>query len=203
MNILQNIQKSQQLQSEVEAFLASGGRIKHLGVGETQHSKGYVPQISATPVSAKNTHAAKATEKPKNDKKQKQLEEQLATIEKFEKRAKKGHYAMLARLAGVPRSSLTNLKIHCMANKAKWQKIKKLMDEFDFTAGDDNVKEQQRRNKVCAAKEEALKNGQSHFTAPCKWHGETRFYINAGKPICVKCNNEAQRNLRSKKKVMV
>lgn len=203
MNILQNIKKSQQLQSEVEAFLASGGRINQLSMGETQHSKGYVPQISA--ITIKPQGEAKPNE-PKPSaaavRIRAQLKEQNSVMIRFNRHAKNGHYAVLARMAGVPRSAITNLKKHAMLDKKKWEKLKKIIVDFDFSLAesqDERLREQQRRNKVHAAKRQAVLKGERVFIGPCKKHGESEYRIDlSGHSHCIECRREQQRNYRNK-----
>lgn len=200
MNILQNIKKSQQLQSEMEAFLASGGRINQLSMGETAHSKGYVPQISA--ITIKPQEEAKPKPSAAAARIKAQLKEQNSVMIRFDRHAKNGHYAVLARMAGVPRSAITNLKKHAMLDKKKWEKLKKIIVNFDFSlaeAQDERLREQQRRNKVHAAKRQAVLKGERVFIAPCKKHGDSEYRIDvSGHSKCVECRREQQRNYRNK-----
>ncbi|MEG2263305.1 MAG: hypothetical protein RSA22_05810 [Acinetobacter sp.] len=140
----------EQLERDVENFLAGGGETQVLPIGFTHFKDGVIPQSKAQVISDKERlDREKAIELKnqaireyklavKEQKKQQdeaQIQDQIAVMSKFESNLQnKSDFKRLAAMAGYhPQYLKDAAKGRTKLNTAKWDQIKKLVKSFEYS----------------------------------------------------------------------
>lgn len=199
MNIQHNIQKSQELQAQVEAFLASGGTINKLPIGHSFELNTDALKLNKKQrASLEKTAHDLLTERRKS-----QLVDQCRVMAAFRRKAKIGHIKMLAEHCGVSQAVLRDLENHAMREESKWEELKAKILSFDYPemyrVGNQILRQDNRKNRVRMAADEARANRVKIFKAECGVHGETDYSLDCrDAPFCRECRAERQRKLKNK-----
>lgn len=140
----------EQLERDVESFLARGGETQVLPIGFTHFKDGVIPQSKAQVISDKERlDREKAIELKnqairehklavKEQKKQQheaQIQDQITVMSKFESKLQnKSDFKRLAAMAGYhPQYLKDAAKGRTKLNTAKWDQIKKLVKSFEYS----------------------------------------------------------------------
>lgn len=140
----------EQLERDVESFLARGGETQVLPIGFTHFKDGVIPQSKAQVISDKERlDREKAIELKnqairehklavKEQKKQQheaQIQDQITVMSKFESKLQnKSDFKRLAAMAGYhPQYLKDAAKGRTKLNAAKWDQIKKLVKSFEYS----------------------------------------------------------------------
>ena len=192
----------------VEQFLARGGQINELPMGYTEYPDGKLPapkkpkksDVVETPsikIKERNKVIRKYFPRPKipDEKAKLQIDEQVKLLTEFFGEMKHGDKKRFIALTGLAVKTIANAKCgNCKIGVEKWLEIKSIMNDFVFSIPKPkpyklrNPAETERRNQVIKGKEQAILSGKNSFTAPCKHHGMTKFYIYGNQPPrCAEC----------------
>lgn len=182
-NESKNRNRSDELQSEYEAWLARGNKVTELPIGHTHFKDGILP------ASREN---AKANKKSEQDRK-KELEQKNAEIKAYKEALKK--QAALASTA--KREEQRKLKEKLKREKekkAKEVRVKELK-LVTFTHTD----EYWRKQMMKCLRESALSRGDEVFKAKCLNHGWTDYRLYGQSMKCIACSSDAEKKKREKK----
>lgn len=201
----------EQLERDVENFLAGGGETQVLPIGFTHFKDGVIPQSKAQVISGKERldrekaielknqairgHRA-AVKEQKKQQYEAQIQDQIAVMSKFESNLQnKSDFKRLAALAGYhPQYLKGAAKGRTKLNAAKWDQIKKLVKSFEYS--------EKRIAKAIKepTKSEAIKNGEKSFIAECKKCGPAKFILQAkSKVFCYPCHLAHVERLKQKR----
>jgi len=211
----------EQLERDVENFLAGGGETQVLPIGFTHFKDGVIPQSKAQVLSDKERLDREKAIELKNQaireykaavreqKKQQyeaQIQDQIAVMSKFESNLQnKSDFKRLAAMAGYhPQYLKGATKGRTKLNAAKWDQIKKLVKSFEYSekrkAPTAPSAESLRLKRLAEAKSEAIKNGEKSFIAECKKCGPAKFILQAGgKVFCYPCHLAHVERLKQKR----
>ena len=202
----------------VDQFLARGGQIKSLDMGYTAFPDGIIPMKPPRSRETKESQAKKdekikeynakiprvkkARVKPKKRIPQEQIinlvAEQTTMLSDIYRKFKRGDKKRFCDLCGVVTKSMDNAKAgNGRFSADTWDRIKEQMKVFVFSTTTPKKKikykpkespEYTRRLQVIEARKKAESDGVSVFTAPCKIHGMTDYYLHGKQPPrCAKC----------------
>ena len=192
----------------VEQFLARGRKINTLAMGYTVFPDGNIPmrpkprksEIKETPsdvIQDRNKAIRKYSPRPKiaDENAKLQTAEQVEMLGEFFGKMFRGDKKRFIALTGLTVKTIANAKCgNCKIGVEKWLEIKSIMNDFVFSIPKPkpyklrNPAETERRNQVIKGKEQAILSGKNSFTAPCKHHGMTKFYIYGNQPPrCAEC----------------
>ena len=146
--------RREQLDSDVENFLAGGGETQVLPIGFTHFKDGVIPQSKAQVISDKERldrekaielksqairgHRAAVKEQKKQETKRRydaQIREQVAVMARFESKMQdKDDFKRLADMVGYQFRHLRNAaRGHIRLGAEKWEQIKKLVATFEYS----------------------------------------------------------------------
>lgn len=207
----------------VEQFLARGGKINTLEMGYRAFPDGDIPmrpkprksEIKETPtdvIQAKNKSIRKYSARPKvlNEAAKLQTAEQVKMLNEFFSKMFRGDKKRFCALVGLNPKTIGNAKAG--SNRLgvdKWQEVKLAMRDFVFSKPKLSARmkykrrdpaEKDRISQVAQAREQAKRNGETVFMAPCKNHGTTKFYLYGDKTSrCAACTKQHRGNKANEK----
>ena len=140
----------EQLERDVENFLARGGETQVLPIGFTHFKDGVIPQSKAQAISNKErldrekaielkSQAIRehklAVKEQKKQRHEAQIQDQIAVMSKFESNLQnKSDFKRLAAMAGYhPQYLKGAAKGRTKLNAAKWDQVKKLVKSFEYS----------------------------------------------------------------------
>lgn len=194
-NELKNRSRSDELQSEVDAWLAKGNKVTPLEIGYTHFKDGILP------VSREN---ARANKKSEHDRR-KELEQKNAEIKAYKEALKAQRKAEQERKKKEREKEKLRLKREKEAKaKAKQKPVikrvkksnKKELKLVEFP----EQPEKFRRLMMSILRKEAQAKGEKTFIGKCKHHGWNQYNIEVHNVRCTGCMADAAAKLRAKSK---
>lgn len=217
MTIYQNIERSKQLNDEVEAFLNAGGSVRSLERGYTAYPTGVLPPAKRTHTEAKRAENEKAAAAEKlkvlakvqqRITKEQQLEEQKTILVGFFERACSKDVRNLVAVSGISPKNLRIAKSgKSVMHRERWVKLKQYVENFVFLPPPepkqpkpkqpkpkkDQGDEFKRRKLIHQLRAKAEAEGKNTFIAECSKHGWTTYKIYNGSSRCYECRLKSSR----------
>ena len=192
-NELKNRNRSDELQSEVDAWLAKGNKVTPLEIGHTHFKDGILP------ASREN---AKANKKSEQDRK-KELEQKNAEIKAYKEALKAQRNAEQERKKKEREKEKLKVKREKEAKakkKAEVKQVKKSNKKELKLVEFPEQPEKFRRLMMSMLRKEAQARGEKHFIGKCKHHGWNQYNIEVHNVRCNGCMADTAAKLRAKSK---
>lgn len=188
-----NRNRSAELQSEVDAWLASGNKVTPLEIGHTNFKDGKVPN---------STENAKANKKSEQERK-KELEKRNAEIKAYKEALQAQRKAEIERKKKEREKAKLKVKREKEAKarkKAAVKQVKKSNKSELKLVEFPEQPEKFRRLMMSILRKEAQARGEKTFIGKCKHHGWNQYNIEVHNVRCTGCMADTAAKLRAKSK---